>query len=289
VDLVCERPIRDMAEADAFVPHFGGAAANVAVTAARQGAEVALAGGAGDDAWGRWLRSRLTQAGVDLRWFVLQPEHATPIALVAVDGDGEPDFQIYGDGIPATISALEHGLDDAVAQCDGLFLSSNTLVGESERSLTMRAREVALARGRPVLFDPNLRLHRWREPAAAVRAVNAAVADAFLVRANRSEAELMTGEPDPERSAAALVEAGARLAVVTRGAEGALLRGAASAEAPGIPARAVRSAVGAGDALMGVLLARLAVAGFDPAAAVAALPDAVAAGTRAVERWGAVE
>ncbi|MDX6668634.1 MAG: fructokinase, partial [Solirubrobacteraceae bacterium] len=49
VDLVCEHPVADLAEADSFVPHLGGAVANVAVGAARCGAEVALAGGTGDD------------------------------------------------------------------------------------------------------------------------------------------------------------------------------------------------------------------------------------------------
>src|SRR4051812_8678813 len=44
VDLVCERPISGLAEADAFVPPAGGALANVAVIAARHGASVALAG-----------------------------------------------------------------------------------------------------------------------------------------------------------------------------------------------------------------------------------------------------
>ena len=52
VDLICERPVAALGDADAFVPHFGGAVANVAVGAARRGADVALAGGAGDDAWG---------------------------------------------------------------------------------------------------------------------------------------------------------------------------------------------------------------------------------------------
>ena len=37
VDLICERPVADAAEADAFVPRFGGAVANVAVVAARCG------------------------------------------------------------------------------------------------------------------------------------------------------------------------------------------------------------------------------------------------------------
>ncbi len=45
---------------------------------------------------------------------------------------------------------------------------------------------------------------------------------------------------------------------------------------------------GAGDAVTGVLLAALARTGFYPAALAAMLPDAVAEGARAVERYGAL-
>ena len=118
-------------------------------------------------------------------------------------------------------------------------------------------------------------------------AVNAAVPGTLLVRANRAEVETMTGEADPERAAAALVAAGAQLVVVTLGADGAILRGAVEADAPGVRAR-VRSTVGAGDVLTGVLLARLSGVGFDPSVLAAALPAAVADAARATERWGAV-
>jgi fructokinase len=288
VDLVCERPVADPAEADAFRPHFGGAAGNVAHTAAALGADVALAGGAGDDAWGRWLRGRLERVGVDLRWFELVDGLATPFALVTTDAAGEPSFSIYGDGIAATIEALSGRVDEAVEASDALFFGTNTWVGVAARQRTRAARARALALDRPVVFDPNLRPARWRTSAEAATAANAALPGAFLVRTNRVEAQAMTGEPDPERAAAALLTGGARLVVVTLGAEGAMLRGEVQADLAGERAR-VRSTVGAGDALMGVLLARLSLAGFDPPALAAALPEAVAEGARATERWGAVE
>ena len=40
VDLICEHPVASLTEADSFSPHFGGALANVAVAAARAGADV---------------------------------------------------------------------------------------------------------------------------------------------------------------------------------------------------------------------------------------------------------
>ena len=47
--------------------------------------------------------------------------------------------------------------------------------------------------------------------------------------------------------------------------------------------------MGAGDALTGVLVARLARAGFEPGAVAVSLPEAVEASARACERWGALE
>ncbi|HEX8122717.1 MAG TPA: PfkB family carbohydrate kinase [Solirubrobacteraceae bacterium] len=288
VDLICERPVSQMNEADAFVPHFGGAVANVAVAAARRGAQVALAGGAGDDPWGAWLRDRLARENVELDWFELVDGVLTPVAFVTVDLSGEPSYAIYGDTIAAVIEALEGRLDAAVDACDALFVTSNTLVGERERALTLGARERALAQDKPVLVDPNLRLHRWPAPAQAATEARALVRDAFLVKCNGEEARLLTGEDDPEAAVEGLLAAGARHAVVTRGARGAVVRGGGmKLDMPGEPAHPI-STVGAGDVFMGTVVAGLAATNFYPPAIAAALRDAVVEGARATERWGAL-
>ena len=288
VDLICERPVASFAEADAFVPHFGGATANVTVGAARLGGDVALAGGAGDDAWGAWLRDRLEREGVGLDFFRLVPGTATALAFVTVDGRGEPSFLIYGDGIAAAVEAVGERVTEAVEACEALFFASNTLVGAAERALTLAARERALALGRPVVFDPNLRLHRWDDASRAARTARECLSGAFLVKCNCAEASVITGEEHPEAAAAALLQAGAEHVVITLGAEGALLRGGGlRRDAPGALA-AVVNTTGAGDAFVGALLARLGAADYDPRALEAALPEAVEEGARATERWGAV-
>lgn len=266
---------------------FGGATANVAVHAARLGARVALAGGAGDDPWGRWLSGRLAEEGVEVDAFRLLEGTPTAVALVTVAPSGEPSYAIHGEALGAAIAGREEELEELVSGAGALFCGSNTLAGPAEREVTMRARARALAEGKPVILDANLRLHRWSSVADAAATVNACVPEALLVRANREEAEVLTGEPDPERAATALLKAGARLAVVTLGAGGAILRGARRADAPGRRVR-VRSTIGAGDALTGTLLGRLALAGWYPSAAAAALPEAVEASARACARLGAI-
>ena len=290
VDLICRRPVASLTEADAFVPSPGGVTANVAATAASHGAAVALAGGAGDDPWGAWLRDRLDAAGVDLSWFGLAAERSTAVAFVTVDEHGEPAWQLYGDGVAATLAAVEDRLLDAVEATDALFFTSNTLAGTAEAQLTMAARERALELGRPIVFDPNLRLHRWRRnPGRAGTMAGACVPGAFLVKCNQAEARLMTGETDPEAAAASLLAGGAQHVIVTRGVGGAILRAKGMRlDVRSRPAR-VRSTLGAGDVFVGVLVAALGATDYYPSALAAALPSAAEEAARACERWGALE
>jgi fructokinase len=115
------------------------------------------------------------------------------------------------------------------------------------------------------------------------------------VCAGAGDAELMTGEEDPERAALALLKAGARMVAISLGlglglglAEGAILRGELRVDVNGVPASVV-SKIGAGDVLNGILLARLATSAFYPAAVAASLAEAVAEAARACERWGALD
>jgi fructokinase len=224
---------------------------------------------------------------VGLEWFRLVEGLPTPIAIVTVGHGGEPSFALYGAGIEKVIEAVGPFLSEAVAACEAFFFSSNTLVSEAERELTMAAREQALALGLPVVFDPNVRLHRWDGPGRVMTVAGECIRDAFLVKCNQAEARLLTGEDDPEAAAESMVAGGAQHVVITLGAAGAILRGALRADVPGEPA-AVIDSTGAGDAFLGVLLARLSSSDFYAPALAAALPDAVEAGARATERWGAV-
>lgn len=287
VDLICEREASSPTDVDCFAPRFGGALANVAVAARRAGAETALAGGVGEDPWGEWLRDRLAEEGVDLRWFSLVAGARTPVALVTFDADREASFQVYGEGIQATVASVESRLPEAVTASEALVFGSNTLVGEPERELTLRARELALDGGVPVLFDPNLRAHRWEDLDRARELSLSICEGAFCVRANQEEAEWLTRESDPAAAAAALASRGARIAVVTRGADGAVARGECEVDEPGVEVEVV-STLGAGDAFMGTLAAGLARGGWEPGSCGPALAEAVEASSLACTVWRAV-
>jgi len=288
VDLVSERYGASLGDADHFRPHLGGALANVAVACRRAGADAALVGGVGDDAWGLRLRDALAREEIELSWLRLVAGTPTGVAFVTFAADGEPAFDVYGEGIERAMRATEQDLEQAVAAGAALAFGSNTMVSPTERALTLRARRLAVDAGMPVLFDPNLRPTRWADLDDALRACREVCEGAFCVRTNRDEARLLTGEEEPAAGAEALCGLGAKLAVVTLGEEGALMRGAACAEMPGVEVDVV-STLGAGDAFMGALAAGLAGAGWEAARGAEALPAAVEAGAHACRTWGAWE
>jgi sugar/nucleoside kinase (ribokinase family) len=286
VDLVSERPPTDV---DAFVPHFGGALANVAVQAARRGATVAICGGVGDDPWGHWLAHRLQDERVDTTDLVHEHGGRTPLALVTVDHRGEPSYAIYGSTAGLGLVPAADRIAPAVRQAAIVVLASNTLLGEQERRLTMSARAQALDEGKLVVVDANMRPGRWADHHAMVDATRDLLDGVFLAKMNRDEAHWLSGEPDPAAAAAALQGNLARNVVVTSGERGAFLRGehGLSRDVPGVPVLP-KNAAGAGDAVTGVLLAALAASGGYAPALNVALPEAMQAAAHVVQQWGAV-
>jgi sugar/nucleoside kinase (ribokinase family) len=289
VDLVSERPAADPTDVDAFAPHFGGALANVAVQAARRGADVAICGGVGDDPWGHWLAGRLREEGIDTADLVHERGGRTPLALVTVDRRGEPSYAIYGSTTGLGLVPAAERIGPAVRKAAIVLLASNTLLGEQERRLTLGARAQALEEGKLLVVDANMRPNRWADHQAMVDATRELIQGVFLAKMNRQEAEWLTGEPDPAAAADALQGAVARNVVVTNGDRGAVLRGEAglARDVAGVPVLPKNTA-GAGDAVTGVLLAALSASGGYAPALNVALPDAMQAAAQVVQQWGAV-
>jgi fructokinase len=287
VDLICPERGAGFEGAESFAPHRGGAPTNVAATAAALGVDVQLAGGVGADRWGDWLALRLEREGVGLRHWQRLAGVRTVVAFVVIDEEAVPEFLIYGAGLAAFAAAFEPQIEVAVAGADIVVFGSNTMVGEQERAVSMALREQALAQGRGVLFDANLRPASWSDRDLAVSLCRACCDGATLVKTNREEVALLTGEHDPIAGAEALLRLGAVNALVTCGADGAVLRGTASVEIAAVPAQVVDT-TGSGDAMTGALVAALTIGGGEPEALVAGLRLGAFLGARAAEVLGSL-
>jgi ribokinase len=251
----------------------GGKGANQAVAAARLGAAVRMIGCCGDDEFGARLRAGLAAEGVDATGVRAVPGVTSGLALITVDEAGENAI-----AVAAGANALAGEAEVAAAfagPCEVLVLSAE-----------IPAAVIAAVLDRARAAGVQCVLNLAPAPAGAAELLAAGV-DWLVVNEQEAAAVLghpVTGDGDGVAVAAAeLARLGARQAVITLGAAGAVLGGAGGPVAvPGFPVASVDS-VGAGDAFVAALAVAVA-AGAGPAAAVRA---ACAAGAAAATRRGA--
>lgn len=236
---------------------LGGGPANAAVAAARLGAPVSFAARFGSDAPGRAFRARLTEAGVDLRHAVDLP-NPSALALAGIDSSGSAayDFWLAGaadftaTGLPPVQAGdIQHIGSLAAYWPPGADVIEEWVTGQSSATVT---------------FDVNLRPFVLAAQSDAVDRLGRLVSNAEVVKASDEDLRLAYPGVDPEVAARGWLEAGPSLVVLTLGADGALAltRDGRRAHAPA-PVIDVADTIGAGDAAMGALLARLAASGVD--------------------------
>jgi ribokinase len=250
----------------------GGKGANQAVAAARLGAEVAMLGALGDDAFGRRLRDAIRAEGIDDSAVLPLPDTASGTAMIIVDAAGENSIVVS----PGANQRLSPAMvDERRSWFDGAAVLGLCLEVPVETVLAA-ARH---GRGAGATVIVNL------SPFAAVPAELLALTDLLLV--NEHELALLLEETDrswPER-ARALAGRGIGRAVVTLGSEGSVVLDPSGPEPAVTPIPAVRvtavDTTGCGDAYTGSVAAALARGlPLTEAAAVASRVSAFAA-TRA--------
>lgn len=266
----------------AFAPCCGGSPYNAAKAAARAGAEVGFLGALSTDLFGQMLEADLRAEGVDLAH---APRLDAPATLAFVDVvAGEPRYAFFNEGT-ATRGASYAAAALAPRPGDVVGFGSISLIDLPGAAAIA---EVALSlRGRAmVALDPNARPGMTADVAAWRVRIGAMLGVAGVVRLSAEDLAFLAPGMGAAEFAAAQLARGAGLVVVTHGAQGA--EGFAPGVHVTVPGVAVDvvDTVGAGDTLMGVLLAGLiqgghtggsAPRGLDSARLGALLRQAVAA------------
>jgi ribokinase len=254
---------------ESFAVLPGGKGANQALAARRAGADVALVGAVGADAFASTALATLVSAGVDVSR-VRRTGGSSGVALIQVDAQGENSITV----IPGANADA-----DPVDVLDAMVGSDNTLVMQLElplaavHAMTLRAR----SHGARIILN-----------AAPARALPAEVLGALdVLVVNEIEAARVSGEDHVDASAESCARTLHRrygcATVVTLGAQGALA--VAEGRLLRLPAPEVRvvDTTGAGDALTGALAAALDRGSAWPRA----LAEGVAAGSLACAAEGA--
>jgi fructokinase len=234
---------------------LGGGPANTAVVAATLGAEVSFAARFGSDAFGQAFRDRLTAAGADLSHAV-DLDAPSSLALTSIDASGAANYDFWLEGA-ADYAATE--LPDT-GRHDIRHIGSLAAYWPPGADIAEHWIEHPTGL---VTLDVNLRRIVLEHQPDAIPRLERLAQRADVVKA--SDEDLLMAHPDaaPEDTARRWLRGGVlgapTLIVITRGAEGAigLTHDGARVHVPA-PTVQIVDTIGAGDALMGALLARLA-------------------------------
>ena len=226
----------------------GGKGANQAVAAARLGAEVAMIGCIGSDAYGAQLRDALLVEGIDCQ-AVSEVPGSSGVALIVVDDSSQNAIVIVagsnGQLTPASLLAF-----DAVLQAAEVIVCQLEVPMDTVGYALKRGREL----GKTVIVNP--------APASGPLPADWYACIDYLIP-NESEASALSGVPvdslDSAKVAAThLLKAGAGKVIVTLGSQGALFADGQGFEHLLAPKVQAVDTTAAGDTFVGGFAAALA-------------------------------
>ena len=239
----------------------GGAPANVAVAAARLGAQTAFCGKVGRDGFGSYLSQVLQENGVNVSGLHTS-KTPTTMAVVTLSQEGERSFRFVRG---ADVELCPEEIDiRSLTNTKVLHFGSVSLTAGAARSATIFAARQARQQGVLVSYDPNYRASLWESEEDAVEWMRNPLPLVDLIKLSEEELPLLTGTADPETASRYLEELGIQLVLITMGEKGAFYRWqGATGLVPGVTTT-VADTNGAGDTFLGAALSRLTARGDRP-------------------------
>lgn len=275
-----------------FAPYAGGAIFNTAIALGRLGVPTAFFTGLADDMMGEILIDTLKASNVDSSLCVMASRPSTVAYVKLVNGQATYAFYDEGTAGRMITEADLPALDDT---CEALHFGAISLIpspcGETYEALMKREQAK-----RVISLDPNIRPGFIKDKPAHMARINRMAAMSDILKFSDEDLEWFGISGDHDQLAKYWLDHGAKLVVITKGAEGAT--GYTKALKVSVPSERVTvvDTVGAGDTFDAGILASLKMNDLLTKAQVAsldekALRDALALGAKAaavtVSRAGA--
>ncbi len=242
-----------------YTANPGGAPANVAIAAARNGVDTAFLGVLGNDDFGRLLKKTLEDDGVTVLCPDLTDEAVTTLAFVTLYEGGERSFTFARKpGADILLSETDVKEED-IARCRMLHAGSVSLSDAPSKDAVYKAMKLASEKGKWVSFDVNYRDMIWHDEVRCKKEVEKILPFVDLLKVSDEELNFVGGE---DNIPAFMEKYGICVVVETLGAKGAkyFFRGN-SGVVEGRKVNAV-DATGAGDAFWGGFLSYVLMEGI---------------------------
>ena len=247
--------------------HPGGAPANFLAALAKFGANTALIGKVGTDAFGKMLTATLQGAGIETKGLITDEDVFTTLAFVTLDETGNREFSFSRKPGADTCLRFEEIDLSLIDEAKVFHFGTLSLTDEPARSATYEAVAYAKQQGKLITYDPNLRKPLWKDLDEAKKQLIWGLGQADVVKISDEEVEFLFGLGVEEGAKYILEKFGVQLVFVTCGADGCFFKNAvACGHVPSLSGIRVIDTTGAGDIFGGSAVWKLLETGKAPAA-----------------------
>lgn len=243
-------------KAVSYLSGFGGDTSNFSVSAARQGASVAILAHLGSDVFGDQFVELWEKEGVKTDFVVRNPDAATGVYFISHDERGH-HFTFYRKGSAASLVTPQQIPQGAIAEAKLLHTSAIThAISDSSSDAVFEAIEIAKREDTMISFDTNLRLKLW--PLSRARAViHETIRHVDFCMPSLDEAQLLTGFEEANDVADFYLGLGAKTVVLKMGKDGAMVATNDRRFTTGGHRVDTVDATGAGDCFSGAFLSQV--------------------------------
>ena len=184
-----------------FEANPGGAPCNVLAMLNEARRKTAFIGKVGNDMFGKLLKSRTTEQGIDMSGLLMDDEVHTTLAFVEKLPNGDRDFSFYrkpGADIMLTKDEVEEHRD-LIESAKIFHLGTLSMTDDIVEQASIRALEIAKEAGCLISFDPNLRPPLWSSEEKAKEKIRFGLSKCDILKISDNEITFMTGEEDLDK------------------------------------------------------------------------------------------
>ena len=211
-------------EVTSFGKFLGGSATNVTVASARYGLNSAIITKVGQDPFGNYLIDELERLGVDNKFVGRSNELKTPVVFCEIFPPDDFPLYFYREPKAPDLDIRESELDLAAIKAAKTFWFTVTGLSQEPSRQAHLAALTARAGKAETIIDLDYREVFWESEREARTEIAKVLGQVSVAVGNQQECQVAVGESDPDKAADALLERGAKIAIVKLGPKGVMAK-----------------------------------------------------------------
>ncbi len=201
----------------------GGAPCNVLSMLSNLGKKTAFIGKVGNDGFGKMLKSRIEDVGINTSGLKMDDKVNTTLAFVHNYSDGDREFSFYRNPGADMMLLQDEIPKDLIKSARIFHFGTLSMTHDEVRNATKKAVKIAKENGLTITFDPNLRESLWSSLDLAKEQFDYGMKNCDVLKISDNEIVWFTGKEDFDEGIAILQEKyNIKLIVLSLGKDGSV-------------------------------------------------------------------